>query len=146
MHSLAKSAIFFTVGHIAQAKGTQRIAEIRGLTASHPVLGWALVLGVVAIAGMPPLGVFMSEFLVVSSTFARDSWLAIPLVFGLLVAFGALMLRLNGLAFGEASGSSTNVKATHLPMFGHLALVLAAGVYLPPALVVWFQHVAGMLG
>jgi hydrogenase-4 component F len=146
MHSLAKSAIFFAVGHIAQAKGTQRIAEIRGLTASHPVLGWALVLGVVAIAGLPPLGVFVSEFLVVSSTFARDSWLAIPLVFGLLVAFGALLLRLNGLAFGEVSGSRTKVKASYAPMFGHLALVLVAGVYLPPALVVWFQHVAGMLG
>src|SRR5205807_8985088 len=56
MHSLTKSAIVFAVGHIAQAKGTQRIAEIRGLTESHPVLGWGLVLGVVAIAGLPPLG------------------------------------------------------------------------------------------
>ena len=32
MHSLTKSAIFFAVGHIAQVKGTQKIAEIRGLT------------------------------------------------------------------------------------------------------------------
>jgi hydrogenase-4 component F len=146
MHSLAKSAIFFAVGHISQVKGTQRIAEIKGLTVSHPVLGWALVLGVVAIAGLPPLGVFMSEFLVVSSTFAMQPWLAIPLVFGLLIAFGALLLRLNGLAFGEPSGSKAKVEASYLPMFGHLALVLVAGVYLPPALVVWFQHVAGMLG
>ena len=45
MHSLTKSAIFFAVGHIAQAKGTQRIAEIRGLTVTHPMLGWGLVLG-----------------------------------------------------------------------------------------------------
>ena len=146
MHSLAKSAIFFAVGHISQVKGTQRIVEIKGLTASHPVLGWALVLGVVAIAGLPPLGVFMSEFLVVSSTFAMQPWLAIPLVFGLLIAFGALLLRLNGLAFGEPSGSKARVEASYLPMFGHLALVLVAGVYLPPALVIWFQHVAGMLG
>ena len=43
LHSLTKSAIFFAVGHIAQVKGTQRIAEIRGLTESHPVLGWGLV-------------------------------------------------------------------------------------------------------
>jgi formate hydrogenlyase subunit 3/multisubunit Na+/H+ antiporter MnhD subunit len=55
----------------------------------------------VAIAGLPPLGIFMSEFLVVTSTFAREPLLAIPLVLGLLVAFGALMLRLNGMAFGE---------------------------------------------
>lgn len=146
MHSLAKSAIFFAVGHISQVKGTQRIAEIRGLTVTHPVLGWALVLGVVAIAGMPPLGVFMSEFLVVTSSFARAPLLTIPLVCGLLVAFGALLLRLNTLAFGEPSGSSAPVHSSYLPMFGHLALVLVAGVYLPPALVVWFQHVAGILG
>ena len=43
MHSLTKSAIFFAVGHIAQIKGTQKIADIRGLTESHPVLGWGLV-------------------------------------------------------------------------------------------------------
>ena len=58
MHSLTKSAIFFTVGHISQVKGTQKIADIRGLTESHPMLGWCLVLGVVAIAGMPPFGIF----------------------------------------------------------------------------------------
>ena len=112
MHSLTKSAIFFAVGHIAQAKGTQRIAEIRGLTESHPVLGWGLVLGVVAIAGLPPLGIFMSEFLIVSSTFARAPLLAILLVFGLLIAFGALMLRLNEIAFGEPTGSTAPVKAS----------------------------------
>src|SRR5207344_1217819 len=99
LHSLTKSAIFFCVGHVAQVKGTQRMADIRGLTVSHPVLGWGLVLGVIAIAGMPPLGIFMSEFLIVTSTFAREPLLALALVLGLLVAFGALMLRLQGVAF-----------------------------------------------
>ncbi len=40
MHSLTKSAIFFGVGHAVQVKGTQALSEIRGLTASHPLLGW----------------------------------------------------------------------------------------------------------
>ncbi|MDR3474458.1 MAG: hydrogenase 4 subunit F [Devosia sp.] len=146
MHSLTKSAIFYSVGHIAQIKGTQKLSEIKGLTASHPALGWALVVGVVAIVGAPPFGMFMSEFLIVSSTFARQPLLAIPLVFGLLVAFGALVLRLTGVAFGEPTGSLAPVKATYVPMFAHLALVLAAGIYLPPPLVTWFQHVASLLG
>lgn len=146
MHSLTKSAIFFAVGHIAQVKGTQKIAEIRGLTESHPVLGWGLVAGVVAIAGLPPLGVFMSEFLVVSSTFAREPLLAVPLVLGLLIAFGALLLRIQDLAFGEPSGASAPIQASTVPMLGHLGLVLAAGLYLPPPLTAWFQHVAGLLG
>jgi hydrogenase-4 component F len=146
MHSLTKSAIFFGIGHVAQVRGTQRIAEIRGLTESHPLLGWGLVLGVVAIAGMPPMGIFMSEFLVVSSTFARQPLLALPLVAGLIIGFGALMLRLHGLAFGTPAGGSVPLQASHAPMFAHLALVLLAGVYLPAPLVAWFQNVAVRLG
>jgi hydrogenase-4 component F len=87
----------------------------------------------------------MSEFLVVSSTFAREPLLAIPLAIGMLVAFSALMLRLQGVAFGEPLGSSEPVKASYVPMLTHFALVLAAGIYLPPPLVTWFQHVAELL-
>jgi hydrogenase-4 component F len=145
-HSLTKSAIFFSVGHIAQIKGTQRMADIRGLTVSHPVLGWGLVLGVITIVGLPPTGIFMTEFLIVTSTFARQPVLAVALGLGLLVALGALLLRLNGLAFGEPYGKDAPSQASFVPMFAHLGLVLAAGIFLPPALVTWFQHVASLLG
>ncbi len=146
MHSLTKSAIFFAVGHIAQVKGTQKIADMGGLTETNPVLGWSLILGVVAIAGLPPFGIFMSEFLVVSSTFAREPWLAVFLVFGILVAFAALFLRLNGIVFGEPRGKTEEAKASLLPMFAHLALVFVAGIYMPQSLVLWFQNVARLLG
>jgi hydrogenase-4 component F len=146
MHSLTKSAIFFAVGHVAQVKGTQRIADMGGLTETHPVLGWGLILGVVAIAGLPPLGIFTSEFLVVSSTFARAPVLAIILVFGLLVALAGMFLRLNSIAFGEPRGSSGTAQASYVPMFAHLGLVFGAGIYMPPAFVAWFQNVAGLLG
>ena len=146
MHSLTKSAIFFAVGHIAQVKGTQRISDMGGLTETNPVLGWGLVLGVVAIAGLPPLGIFMSEFLLVTSTFARAPALAVILVFGILVGFGALFLRLNSIAFGEPRGATATAQASYVPMFVHLALVFMAGIYLPAPLVVWFRNVAELLG
>jgi len=146
MHSLTKSAIFFTVGHIAQVKGTQKIADMGGLTVTHPVLGWGLVLGVVAIAGLPPLGIFMSEFLVVSSTFARQPWLATILALGILVALGGLFLRLNSIDFGEPRGSTAPAEASYVPMFAHLAIVFVAGIYMPPALVAGFENVAKLLG
>jgi len=146
MHSLTKSAIFFAVGHIAQVKGTQKIADIGGLTVTNPVLGWGLVLGVVAIVGLPPLGIFMSEFLVVSSTFARQPWLAAILVLGLLIALGGLLSRLNVVAFGEPKGMTRPAEASYAPMFTHLALVLIMGIYLPPALVSGFSNVARLLG
>ncbi|MDE2466732.1 MAG: hydrogenase 4 subunit F [Alphaproteobacteria bacterium] len=146
MHSLTKSAIFFVVGHVAQAKGTQKLSDIKGLTASHPMLGWSLVVSVLAIAGMPPLGIFMSEFLLVTSTFARAPVLAVLLVLGLAVAFGALLLRLQNVAFGTPDGRVAPVRISVLPIFAHLALVAIAGIYLSPMLVHWFQHVANMLG
>lgn len=146
MHSLTKSAIFFSVGHIAQIKGTQKISEIRGLTQSHPILGWGLAIGVLAIAGMPPFGMFMSEFLIVTSTFTQSPALALLLVFGLLVAFGALLMCLTGFIFGEPTGSVKPAEASFVPLYTHMALVLLAGIYLPGPLVVWFQSVAKLLG
>ncbi len=146
MHALTKSAIFFAVGHIAQAKGTQRIADIKGLSVSHPVLAVGLALGVFAIAGLPPFGMFTSEFMLVSSSFARQPWLAVVLVFGLLVAFGALILRLQNVLFGNAEGPSGEVKATYLPLLVHILIVLVAGLYLPEPVVRWFRAVAAQLG
>src|SRR6187401_2722396 len=146
MHSLTKSAIFFAVGHIAQVKGTQKIADMGGLTVTHPVLGWGLVLGVIAIAGLPPLGIFMSEFLVVSSTFSHQPWLVLILVFGILVALGGLFLRVNTIAFGEPRGPTAKAEASYVPMFAHLALVFMAGIYMPAPLVKGFENVARLLG
>jgi len=146
MHSLTKSAIFFAVGHVAQAIGTQRIADIKGLSVSHPVLGVGLALGVIAIVGMPPFGVFTSEFLLVSSSFARHPLLAVLLVAGLIVGFGALILRLQNVLFGEPTGPGGEVKATYVPLFLHMALVLMAGLWLPEPIVRWFRLVAAQLG
>jgi hydrogenase-4 component F len=146
MHSLTKSAIFFSVGHLSQVKGTQRIADMGGLTETHPLLGCGLIAGVAAIAGLPPFGVFTSEFLVISSTFAREPLLALLFVFGLLVSFGALFLRVISVAFGEPRGPTAPVPGSYVPMFAHLALVLIAGIWLPSPLVTWFQHVATLLG
>ncbi len=146
MHSLTKSAIFFAVGHIAQVKGTQRIAEIGGLSVTHPVLAVGFAFGVLAIAGLPPFGIFASEFILISSTFARQPVLAVLLVVGLLVAFGALILRLQDIVFGDPKGPKDPVEASYVPLFLHLALVLVAGLWLPAAVVGWFRAVAVLLG
>jgi hydrogenase-4 component F len=145
MHSLTKSAIFFSVGHVAQAKDSQRLANIRGLSVSHPGLAIGLAAGVFAISGLPPFGLFMSEFLILTTTFARAPWLAIFPAFGLLVAFGALLWRLQDMLFGEPAEPSHKVRASSLPLLLHLGLVLIAGIYLPPTLTAWFHSAAELL-
>lgn len=145
MHSLTKSAIFFAVGHVAQAKGTQRMSAIRGLSVTHPALAIGLAAGVFAISGLPPFGVFMSEFLILTTTFARTPWLAIFPAFGLLVAFGALLWRLQDVLFGEPTEPAHKVNASSAPLVIHMTLVLIAGLYLPTTLILWFQRAAELL-
>ena len=99
-----------------------------------------------AIAGLPPFGVFASEFLILTTTFARQPWLALLPAFGLLVGFGALLLRLQDTIFGEPVGPAHRVDASSVPMVLHLMLVLTAGLYLPPILVAWFRRAAELLG
>ncbi|HRO12633.1 hydrogenase 4 subunit F, partial [Amaricoccus sp.] len=146
MHSLTKSAIFYAVGMVAQIKGSQRIADIRGLSQSHPALGFGLAISVLAIAGMPPFGVFMSEFLLVTTAFARVPVLALVLVAGLLVAFGALLLRLGDMLLGEPTGPVGRPEGSLAPLYGHMALVLLGGIHLPGPVVGWFEAVARLLG
>jgi hydrogenase-4 component F len=146
MHSLIKSGIFFAVGHIAQVKGTQRIAAISGLSATNPALAVLFSLGVVAIAGLPPFGMFTSEFMLISTTFARQPLLSIVLVAGILIAFGALIMRLQDIVFGEPAGKSHPAQASYIPAFVHLTLVLVAGLWLPGPVVKWFGGVAKLLG
>ena len=146
MHSLTKSAIFFAVGHAVQVTGTQSLAGIRGLTVSHPALGWGLLAGVVAIAGLPPFGVFMSEFLLVTSSVTEQPALAAALVVGILVAFGALVLRVQQLCFGAPVAEPAPLHGTLVPLYAHLALVLTAGLWIPAPLVGWFRSVAALLG
>ena len=67
------------------------------------------------------------------------------LVFGILIGVAALFLRLNTIAFGEPRGPTAEAQASYVPMFAHLALVFVAGIYMPPALVAWFQNVAKLL-
>jgi hydrogenase-4 component F len=105
-----------------------------------------LALGVIAIAGLPPFGVFLSEFMLVSSTFARQPLLAVVLVAGILIAFSALILRLQQVIFGPPSGPTGKVRASYVPMFVHLLFVLIAGLWLPEPIVRWFRVVAAQLG
>jgi hydrogenase-4 component F len=146
MHPLVASALFFTAGHVVRSKATPRLADIRGLSVSHPVLAVALALAAAAAAALPPSGMFTAEFLLVSSSFARQPWLAVLLAGGLLAAFGALMWRMQGMLFGEPDAPAVASGGAPLPLFAHLALVLIAGVWLPDAMVRSFRLVAGQLG
>ncbi len=140
VHSLTKSAIFITVGHACQLAGTQRITQIRGLIRTQPAIGWGLLLGTVAIAGFPPFGVFISEFLLLMATMKAWPWLTIPLLVGFGVAFAGLFRHMQKMVFGEPPPGQMPVEANMLPVVVHLLLVLWLGLAIPGFLSRWFEQ------
>ncbi|MCF8160696.1 MAG: hydrogenase 4 subunit F [Polaromonas sp.] len=146
VHSLVKSAIFFTVGHATQKAGTQLMSEIRGLIKVNPTVGWGLMLGVMAILGMPPFGVFASEFLILTTAMREQPWAAPFLFLALGVAFASILIRVLPMVFGDSSLKPLAHPPALVPVFLHLALALVLGLYIPPYLNGWYVQAASMLG
>ncbi|MBF0457026.1 MAG: hydrogenase 4 subunit F [Nitrospirae bacterium] len=145
MHSITKSSIFFTVGHVCQMNQTQEISRIKGLFKGDPFTGWSLMLGAMAIAGMPPFGIFTSEFLILTATI-KDVPLLTPLILiGLAVAFAGLLRKVQYMVSGDIPSYFKQLKTARTPVILHMALVLALAFYMPAFLYKWFQAAVELL-
>lgn len=145
VHSLAKSSLFFTVGHAAQMHMTQEMDRIRGLIKGNPPVGWGMMFGAMAIVGMPPFGVFTSEFLILTATIKEAPLMTPFLLLGLAVAFAALFRKVQAMVAGEVPSYQKPMKAAHIPVLLHMALVLILGLYMPDFLNQWFHKAVEIL-
>ncbi len=145
VHSLTKSAIFFAVGHAAQRSGTQTIEAIKGLIKT-PAVGWGLMLGAIAILGMPPSGVFTSEFLILTRAMSTHPWATPILLVALGVAFTAIFGKVQSMVWGESEGRALPHAPAFSPIVLHLALVLLLGLYIPQYLARWYSEAARLMG
>jgi len=146
VHSLTKSSIFFTAGHASQTAGTQQMDGIRGLVGISPTIGWGLMLGSLAILGMPPFGVFASEFLILTTAMREHPWATPFLLIALGVAFAGIFMKVQPMAFGESDAPRLPHSPALIPVFVHLAMVLVLGLYIPPALAEWYRAAARLIG
>jgi len=146
VHSLTKSAIFFAAGHAAQKSGSQLMENIRGLITLSPTVGWGLMMGSLAILGMPPFGVFASEFLILTTAMREQPWATPILLVALGVAFAAIFGRVQPMVFGETTAKRLPHPPALLPVFAHLAIVLLLGIYVPPYLADWYRAAALLIG
>jgi hydrogenase-4 component F len=146
VHSLTKSSIFFTAGHASQTAGTQQIDDIRGLVGISPTIGWGLMLGSLAILGMPPFGVFASEFLILTTAMREHPWATPFLLIALGVAFAGIFMKVQPMVFGESDAPKLPHSPALVPVFVHLTMVLVLGLYIPPALAEWYRAAARLIG
>lgn len=102
-HSIAKAFLFFTAGNVRENFSTLRMERIRGMARSLPWTSGALVLGTLAIVGLPPFGLFVSEFFILSAAFSSTRYeIAALMLVSLSVAFGAVLYHFQGMLTGDS--------------------------------------------
>jgi hydrogenase-4 component F len=110
-HAATKSFLFFLAGDLLQRFGTRRISAIRGALRTSPLTGWGFFMGIFAISGLPPSGIFVSEVGMLSAALA-DRWLAlaaaITTVALLGVIFGSLLSHALRILYEGMNGLGTN--------------------------------------
>ncbi|HUG38065.1 MAG TPA: proton-conducting transporter membrane subunit [Candidatus Limnocylindrales bacterium] len=137
-HALAKSVLFLLAGRIRAAYGSAVIAEISGLLGRMPTVGRVFVAAMLALIGLPPFGLFVSEVMIFGAGF-HAGFVAAPLAgLGLLViAFAGMLRALHGMLYGSAplipAAPASRWYAT-LPLVAALAVLVLAGVAWPPGL------------
>lgn len=124
---------------------TQEMDKIKGLIRGNPLVGWGMMFGAMAIVGMPPFGIFTSEFLILTATI-KDAPLMTPfLLLGLAVAFAAVFRKVQPMVTGEIPSCQKSMKVSHAPVLLHMAIVLAVGLYMPGFLNQWFHKAVQIL-
>jgi hydrogenase-4 component F len=103
------------------------------------------LIGTIAIAGFPPFGVFVSEFLVLVATMKTYPWLTLPLLLGLGIAFAGLFRHLHPMVYGAVPEKQRPVEANMVPVFLHLIIVLWLGLSIPEVLSSWFGEATRLI-
>jgi len=137
-HSIAKTFLFFTAGNVRENFGTLRMERIRGMARSLPWTGSALILGALAITGMPPFGLFVSELLILTAAFSTaHCFIAVLMLAAISVVFGALLHHFQYMLMGKPEDVHVQQQALQGSWFvvmGVCALcLLVLGVHIPAA-------------
>jgi hydrogenase-4 component F len=159
-HSLVKVALFLLSGSVIHLYGTKSLRKLKGLLKTTPTLGLLLALGSFAIAGSPPFGTFLSEWLLLRDTFAAGASLAAAAVIvGLTITFVAIAAHLSRLLFGRARGTGSSPVGENPHMAGTamprswsivpaalLILAFLTGLFLSPSVMNGLTTLAMMGG
>ncbi len=152
LHTLVKSALFQALTRAAALRGgagpdQYGFSHLRGMVASNAWLGWLLAACVFALTGLPPSGLFTSEFLIVSGTIQRVPVLSLPLGAGLVLCAIAIIRMVGPLAFAPPPRGTR-----HLPagrglglIYLHLMLVLLIAFAMPAFLFAALSGIAVQL-
>ena len=147
-HALAKSIGFLLTGRIRAAYGSAEIAAVGGLMRGMPRTGAAFLAAMLALLGLPPFGLFVSEVMIFGAGFAQG----FPFVAGialllLVIAFAGLLRGVHAILYGAAGQPAAEGAGWRqaLPVAAAFALLLLTGIAWPPGLGAALDRIAAIV-
>ncbi|HEU5153113.1 MAG TPA: proton-conducting transporter membrane subunit [Gemmatimonadales bacterium] len=137
-NALVKGVVFLAVGNVVLVTGGATTDRARGILRRLPISGVLLLLGLFAVTGSPPFGLFLSEFTILNAAIAQGHpWIAVAVVTLLAIIFVGMASVVLEVVYAPAEEPVRPVREGVLLVGGPallLAAVLVLGVYVPPAL------------
>jgi hydrogenase-4 component F len=149
-HSVCKSLAFFSAGRLGQMYGTHEMRRMPGTLRHSPVWGTGLFLGLLALIGVVPFAIFMSELQIVKAAAdARSIAVLVTFLLGAGVVFIGAFGHATSMAWGKPPESAKSQPA-HLVevllVFAPLGLLFVLGLWMPPPLRAIFEQAAAVVG
>ena len=150
-HSLTKCMLFLLSGNILARYHTFSSYDIRGMRWTMPITGALWMAGFLAVAGSPPFGIFISEFIIFKGMLAADlPWLSAGYLVLLAIIFVGLSVSVLRMVQGnrpvDLPPSNSEPILSVLPPLALGLGVLTLGVWIPDWLWNFLNRAAALIG
>ena len=148
-HAFTKSLLFFCAGHLLYQYQTKEIKKIQGVFRKDAFLGTIFFFAVLAIAGMPPFSIFLSEFTILTAGFLAKKFLMCTLLLGFLaLIFAGLLRHVSHMTLGAYSGAPLRERSVLMDSILGIGifLILMMGLYIPGPLHELIEQASHILG
>ncbi|HUX35529.1 MAG TPA: proton-conducting transporter membrane subunit [Candidatus Paceibacterota bacterium] len=138
-HSLTKSILFLSSGNIFLKYSSTKIAKVKGALKALPITGILFIIGFLSITGIPPFGIFFTEFSILAAGIKNYPMIVILVLVAMVVAFIGFLESVVGMMFGESSEEiavekEKTMSSTIAPIIILVAILMVISVFVPPAL------------
>jgi len=148
-HSICKSLAFLSAGRLGQFAGTHDIRKLAGIRESSPVWTVGIFGSLLALIGVAPFSIFISEFLIMKAAIETSSyWLFAFFAIGCSIIFIGILGHVTPIFWGESNGNIPKQKANFIE-YGIVGFILTAllilGLWMPNPLTNILTHSANII-
>jgi len=149
-HAIASAAAFMAIAAVARATGTTKMKELGGMIHKMPITYLAYLVAIISMAGIPPMGGFISKWLIFQAVINKGMiFVAIAVFFGSVGSFLYVFRPLAALFLGQEFREYKGVKEAPIlmliPTFILMGLNVYTGVF-PAGILNYINNILGELG